>query len=193
MRHDKELVMWAMLSAIAEWLKKYESVAVWIEGIALVFIFWLDWRERLSAQADRNEQENERRLQHTETSAQIEIWRRQIHADSVKQIWKALRNFEYFVVHSGKVAVGQQFSEDDPEHTYSAYGFKVFQPYLDLQEAYYLSRLVSEPLFEYMKQRMADAESLQRAPDSNTLQNRIQEFQKNWDVYEMAVKLRELS
>ena len=76
----------------------------------------------------------------------MEIWRKQIHADSVREIWRALRNFEYFVVHSGKVVVGKQFAEDDAEHTYSMHGFKVYQAYLDLQEAYYLSRLVSEPL-----------------------------------------------
>ena len=44
-----------------------------------------------------------------------------------------------------------------------------------------------------MKRRMADADSLQRVPDAILLQTRIQEFHKNWDVYEMAVKLRELS
>jgi len=185
--------MSGIFAGIVSWLVKYEALALWLEGIALVFIFFLDWRERVSAQTERQQQEDERRLQHTETTAQMEIWRKQIHADSVREIWKALRNFEYFVVHSGKVVVGREFSEDDPEHTYSVYGFKVFQPYLDLQEAFYLSRLVSEPLFEYIKQRMADADSLQRVPDVDSLQKRTQEFHKNWDVYEMAVKLRELS
>jgi hypothetical protein len=124
--------MCGMLLSLGDWLKEYEALAVWIEGVALVLIFGLDFWERRSQQADRKGQENERRLQHVETSAQMEIWRKQIHADSVREIWKALRNFVHFVVHSGKVAVGKQFSEDDPARTTSIHGFKVFQPYLDL-------------------------------------------------------------
>ena len=184
--------MSGIFGGVITWLVKYEALALWLEGIALVFIFFLDWREKVSSQKERQQQEDERRLQHTETVAQMEIWRKQIHADSVREIWTALRNFEHFVIHSGKVAVGQQFTETDPFHT-SIHGFTVSKPYLDLQEAYYLSRLVSEPLFDFMKQRMADADSLQRVPDADLLQKRTQEFHKNWDVYEMAAKLRELS
>jgi len=181
-----------MLPNVLAWLVKYEALALWLEGVALVLIFFLDWRERVSTQADRTEQEKERRLQHKETSAQMEIWRKQIHADSVREIWRALRNFEHFVVHSGKVAVGQQFTEEDPFHT-SVHGFTVSKPYLELQEAYYLSRLVSEPPFRYMTERMAEADGLQRVPDSDLLGQRIQMFHRNWNVYEMAMKLRELS
>jgi hypothetical protein len=177
--------MCGIFSGVWDWLVKYEAVAVWIEGIALVAIFGLDWMVR-------TEDKQEQQAQHTETAEQMNIWRKQIHAESVREIWRALRNFEHFVVHSGKVAVGKQFMEDDPGNT-SIHRFTVCKPYLDLQEAYYLSRLVSERLFDFMKQRMADADSLQRVPEAGLLQERIAKFHKNWDVYEMAAKLRDLS
>ena len=83
---------------------------------------------------------------------------------------------------SGKVGPGKDFSEHG----------NIFQEYLDLQEAYYLSYLVSDPLAAYMKQRMEEADGLQRvAPEE--FQRKLQEFLKNWNVYEMAAKIRELS
>lgn len=102
--------MYGVFSGLWDWLVKCEAVAVWIEGIALVLIFGLDFRERLERHAARREQDEERRMQHTETARQMEIWRKQIHAESVREIWRALRNFEHFVVHSGKVAVGSSCS-----------------------------------------------------------------------------------
>jgi hypothetical protein len=156
-----------------------------LAGIALVAIFGLDWKVRTEDKQDKKEQ-------HPETAAQMDIWRKQIHAESVREIWRALRNFEHFVVHSGKVAVGKQFIEDEPG-TGSVRLFTVCKPYLDLQEAFYLSRLVSERLFDFMKQRIEDADSLQRVSDAGLLQERIAKFHKNWDVYEMAAKLRDLS
>ena len=44
-------------------------------------------------------------------AAQMEISRKQIHADRVAEIFKALRTFEHFVVHSGQVGPGKDFSE----------------------------------------------------------------------------------
>ena len=177
--------MWEAWSRVSGWLTNHEALAVWLEGIALVLILFLDWTEL------RN-QHQERKEQHDETAAQMDIWRKQIHSQSVREIWKALRNFEYFVVHSGMVAPGRQFI-DEKVHADSIHGFAVCKPYFDLQEAYYLSNLVSARLFDYMKQRMTEADGLQRVPDATLLQKKLQEFHKNWDVYEMAAKIRELS
>src|SRR5258705_360085 len=58
-----------MGEAFLAWLKTYESVAIWLEGIALVLIFVWD---RLDS-----------RQQHRETLAQMEIMQRQ--ADSMKE------------------------------------------------------------------------------------------------------------
>ncbi len=42
--------MLGMLSAFGNWLIKYEALALWLEGIALVLIFGLDlWREAIAA------------------------------------------------------------------------------------------------------------------------------------------------
>lgn len=59
--------------SVAAWLKNYESLAIWLEGIALVALFILDWRER-------KDQRQERREQHQETAAQMEISRKQVEA-----------------------------------------------------------------------------------------------------------------
>src|SRR5258706_3057140 len=58
-----------MGEAFLAWLKTYESVAIWLEGIALVLIFVWD---RLDS-----------RQQHRETLAQMEIMQRQ--ADSMRE------------------------------------------------------------------------------------------------------------
>lgn len=55
-----------MRHVITNWLTKYESIAIWAEGIALVFIFFLDWREY-------RRQGKERAEQHKEAAAQMEI------------------------------------------------------------------------------------------------------------------------
>jgi hypothetical protein len=61
------------LRSATAWLKDYESLAIWLEGIALVAILILDWRERI-------DQRQERQDQHNETAAQMEISRRQVDA-----------------------------------------------------------------------------------------------------------------
>jgi hypothetical protein len=33
------------MNGLANWLKTYESIAIWLEGVALVLILFLDWRE----------------------------------------------------------------------------------------------------------------------------------------------------
>jgi hypothetical protein len=69
----------AMPSTIA-WLRDYESIAIWLEGIALVAIFFLDWREYRHQGRERERQEQDRLEQHKESAQQMEIWRKQIHA-----------------------------------------------------------------------------------------------------------------
>jgi hypothetical protein len=68
--------MRGFLRAIAEWLKTYESVAIWLEGIALVLILALDWREYRKQGADRIEQ-------HKESNLQMAIM--QSHADATRE------------------------------------------------------------------------------------------------------------
>jgi uncharacterized membrane protein len=53
-----------MWDAFWVWLQAHEFVAIWLEGIALVAIFALDWRERI-------DQRKERQEQHKETAAQL--------------------------------------------------------------------------------------------------------------------------
>jgi hypothetical protein len=173
--------MWQILSDVWKWLSTHEWFAIWLEGIALVLIFVWD---RLDS-----------RKQHEETLAQMDIWRKQIHADRVAEIFKALRAFENFLVDS--IHRNKSFG---PGRDYSEFGDvgkypqgKIFQPYLNLQEAYYLSYLVSDPLAAYMKDRMADADGLQRVQDQEEFYRKLAEFHKNWDVYKMAAKIRELS
>jgi len=61
------------------------------------------------------------------------------------------------------------------------------------KEAFYLSRLISEPLFVFMKKRMEEADGLQRVSDPELFQKKLQEFCRSWDVYELTKNLRELS
>jgi hypothetical protein len=58
--------MWA-------WLQTHEYVAVWLEGIALVAILFLDWMER-------KDHRKERREQHEEMSAQLTTYHGQLEA-----------------------------------------------------------------------------------------------------------------
>ncbi len=170
-----------MWTNIANWLKTYESIAIWLEGIALVLLFIWELRGRAE--------------QHEEMLKQIDIARKQIHADRVAEIFRALRAFENFLVdaiHRNKsFGPGRDYSEfgDVGRHPEG----KIFQPYLNLQEAYYLSYLVSDPLAAYMKERMQEADGLQRIQNSEEFHRRLAAFHKNWDVYKMAAKIRELS
>jgi hypothetical protein len=65
--------MWRVLEVLSAWLRKYESIAIWLEGIALVAILVLDWRERI-------DQRKERQEQHRESASQMDISRRQVDA-----------------------------------------------------------------------------------------------------------------
>src|SRR5215472_10396757 len=154
-----------MCAAIVDWLRTHEFIPIWLEGIALVAIFGLDWWEY-------RKQGRERLEQHKETAAQMEIWRKQIHSERVAEIFRVLRRFEHFVMQgitAGKIGPGRDFSEFG---NISRQGGRIFQEYIDLQEAYYLSKLVSEGLFSYMKDRMGEADALQRTPNSEVFQNK---------------------
>jgi hypothetical protein len=165
--------------AVANWLKSYDYIAIWLEGIALVLLFIWELKGR--------------KEQHGEILKQMDISRKQIHADRVAEIFKALRRFENWIVES--VHKTNRFG---PNRDFSiagdaGLGGPIYQEYLDLQEAYYLSYLVSDPLAAYMKQRMAEADALQRIADRDEFYKKLTEFHIKWDVYRMAAKIRELS
>lgn len=65
--------MFGFLKALAAWLERYQAVAVWLEGIALLLILGLDWRERV-------DQRKERQKQHEETTAQLAVSEAQVKA-----------------------------------------------------------------------------------------------------------------
>ena len=65
-----------MWHAIADWLQKYESIAIWLEGVALVLILFLDWREY-------RRQGKERAEQHKESAQQLAIMQSQ--ADATRE------------------------------------------------------------------------------------------------------------
>src|SRR2546423_1610298 len=114
--------MCSVLSATPNWFDSHQYFALWLEGIALLAIFIWD---RIDASQ-----------QHKQTLAQMSIWRKQIHADRVAEIFRALRAFENFLVDSihrnNSFGPGRDYSEfgDVGTHPHS----KIFQPYLNLQE-----------------------------------------------------------
>jgi hypothetical protein len=57
-----------LVSRFLEWLHNYEYVAVWLEGIALVLILYLDWRERVDRRKDQKIQDKLTRDQLAETA-----------------------------------------------------------------------------------------------------------------------------
>ena len=62
-----------MIEPVINWLKAYEFIAIWLEGIALVAIFVLDWKERRDQRKDREQQ-------HKETLAQLKVSQKQVEA-----------------------------------------------------------------------------------------------------------------
>lgn len=61
------------METIIAWLRTYEFIAIWLEAVALVAIFILDWRERKDQRKDREEQ-------HKETQKQLEASLEQVEA-----------------------------------------------------------------------------------------------------------------
>src|SRR5882672_9465460 len=62
-----------MCEILWPWLQASEPIAVWLEAIALIAIFFLDWKER-------KENRREQMRQHEETIAQLDIARSQAEA-----------------------------------------------------------------------------------------------------------------
>jgi len=60
-----------MCEILWPWLQASEPIAVWLEAIALIAIFFLDWNER-------RENRKERQVQHEETAAQMAVSQRQV-------------------------------------------------------------------------------------------------------------------
>jgi hypothetical protein len=172
------LFVWP-LTTMSDWLKANDFLAIWIEGIALVLLFIWELKGR--------------KEQHEEMLQQLDIARKQIHADRVAEIFRALRQFENWLVDSvhktKRFGPGRDYSIPAPAGIWPT----IFPEYLALQEAYYLSYLVSAPLADYMKERMGDADALQRIADNDQFYQKLQEFHLKWDVYKMAAKIRELS
>jgi hypothetical protein len=181
----------ALRFGVAQELRVHRDL---VRGYRLVAIFFLDWREYRHQGRERLKQEQDRTEQHRETAAQMDVWRKQIHADRVAEIFKTLRMFHNFVMRSVHVdknfGPGRDFSEFGD---FSLKGGKIFREYLELQEAYYLSYLVSDPLAAFMKARMAEADGLQRVKDPAAFHQKLEEFNQNWDVYKLAARIRELS
>src|SRR6266478_4178933 len=76
------------METIITWLKTYEFIAIWLEGIALVAIFVLDWKERRDQREDREQQ-------HEETLAQLRVSQKQLEA-SLEQVEASHKPFVVF-------------------------------------------------------------------------------------------------
>jgi hypothetical protein len=172
----------------SEWLKDSEPIAVWLEGIALVFIFGLELREFRRQGRERQEREAERIQDRKDLAAQMEIWRKQIHADRVAQTFEILREFTYAVsdaIMNGTFGVGANM--------FYAQHAPIYQKYMAVREAHYISKLISEPLAAYVWERVEEMEGLQRVADHQTFNERLTAFHQNWNGDIMAAKFRELS
>src|SRR5260221_14688171 len=62
-----------MCEILWPWLQASEPIAVWLEAIALIAIFFLDWKER-------KENRKERQEQHEENAAQLRVAQSQAEA-----------------------------------------------------------------------------------------------------------------
>lgn len=58
---------------VGDWLEAHQYVAIWIEGVALLLIFGLDFYERIEHRKEREEQ-------HKETIAQLKVSQQQVEA-----------------------------------------------------------------------------------------------------------------
>jgi hypothetical protein len=69
-----------MFKSILAWFEKYEFIAIWLEGIALVAIFILDWKERRDQHREHNQQHRETLEQLRVSQNQVEASQRQVEA-----------------------------------------------------------------------------------------------------------------
>jgi len=169
-----------MCSGFLEWLTKYQAVAIWLEGIALVGIFIWD---RIDAKGA-----------HEETLEQHAIWRKQIHADRVAGIFQSLRTFMFLVsdgIRYDSFGVGRRFEYSDVKDLYG--DPEPMKEFVALHEAHYIAILINERLAAYVGARVAEAVALQDVKDHTEFSKRLDVFWKNWDGRKMAEALRELS
>src|SRR5690349_5712856 len=110
--------------------KTYEYLAVWLEGVALVLILILDYREYLRQGRERGQREKERiqerKQQDQDREAQAEqqrtladVLRKQIHADRVAWIFQTMRKFVFFLsdsIRDGHFEAGQRFERARGDH-----------------------------------------------------------------------------
>jgi hypothetical protein len=182
------------------WLQDYEPLAVWLEGIALVLILVADLREyrkqgeerkkqdaeREEQALDRAKQALDRAQQHRDTAEQMDIWRKQIHADRVAGIFETVRNFR----HSIHKAISLGMFGPTKWFEQSAV---LAESYSALREAHYLSYLVNDRLPVYLMDRIAEAVALQRVQDHGEFNRKLTAFYESWDGDKMAKAFRELS
>jgi len=87
------------MKTIITWLRTYEFIAIWLEGIALVAIFVLDWRERKDQRKDREEQ-------HKETLAQLDVSQKQAEAlINSERAWVLVETAELTTTNRGDVII----------------------------------------------------------------------------------------
>lgn len=173
-----ELLWW--YGVVFSFLKNNEWIALWVEGLALVAIFFWDRK-------DASDQQRETLEQHA-------IWRKQIHANRVAEIFQAMRTF-MFVVSDGirydSFGVGQRFEYSDIKDHYGE--LEPMKEFVAIHEAHHIAILINERLATYVGERVAEAAALQDVKDHAEFSKRLEVFWKNWEGKKMAQALRELS
>lgn len=156
---------------VLDWFTKYEAVAVWLEGVALVAIFIYD----------RVDSRHERKAAHT---------------DRVAAIYEKMRNFAKVIgkdVREDSFGVGKDFLiYDEPEMGQEPPEPRVMKEYLEIYEAYFASILINPRFSAYIKERRAEADALQFVKSLEEFEKRLKEFQKNWHGETMAQEMWKL-
>jgi hypothetical protein len=169
-----------MCTGFLDWLTKYQAVAIWLEGLALVAIFF--W--------DRKDASDQRK----ETLEQLAIGRKQIHADRVAGIFQAMRTFVFVVsdgIRNDDFGVGRRFEYSDIKDLYG--DPEPMKEFAAIHEAHHVAILINEPLAAYIGARVAEAVALQDVKDHKEFSKRLEVFWQNWEGKMMAEALRKLS
>jgi hypothetical protein len=169
-----------------EWFNTHEGLGVWIEAIALILIFGIDsvafWRQG----KDRVEARKQ-------FGDQLDVSRKQIHADRVAGIFQSLRTF-MFVVSDGirydSFGVGRRFEYSDIKDLYGEP--EPMKEFAAIHEAHHLAILINDALAAYIGARVAEAAALQGVNDHVEFGKRLEVFWKNWEGKKMAEALRKL-
>lgn len=155
-------------------------MALWLEAIALLAIFFWDRKDA--------------RDQRKETLEQLAIGRKQIHADRVAGIFQAMRTFMILVsdgIHYDNFGVGQRFEYAGTEDNYGEP--EPMKEFAAIHEAHHLAILINDALAAYIGARVAEAVALQDVKDHVEFNKRLDVFWKNWEGKKMAEALRKLS